>query len=146
MITRRTSLLATMALCGLAFSAPAARAAAVGQPAPAFSATDSNGKTVTLQQFRGKHVVLEWHNQDCPFVVKHYKSGNLPKLQREWTQKGVVWLVVISSAPGKQGHVDGAGANADMKLYLAPTLANGRYFLTSSGADRSLHLPVELVR
>lgn len=106
----------------LGLSPAPARAAAVGQPAPAFSATDSNGKPVTLEQLRGKFVVLEWHNQDCPFVVKHYKSGNLPRLQKQWTAKGVVWLAVISSAPGKQGHVDGKGANQDMLAHqAAPT-------------------------
>jgi peroxiredoxin len=83
----------------------------VGEAAPAFSATDSNGKTVQLSDYRGKFVVLEWSNAECPFVKKHY-SGNMQSLQKEETSKGVVWLTVISSAPGKQGHVDGKQANA----------------------------------
>ncbi|HSW14249.1 MAG TPA: redoxin domain-containing protein [Solimonas sp.] len=83
----------------------------VGEPAPAFSATDSNGKTVQLSDYRGKFVVLEWTNNGCPFVQKHYSVGNMQSLQREATAKGAVWLSVISSAPGKQGHVSGADAN-----------------------------------
>jgi hypothetical protein len=122
--SRRSFLLAAMLAGGAALVLPpaAARAVKIGEPAPGFTATDSNGKQVTLDQFKGKYVVLEWHNQGCPFVVKHYKSGNLPKLQKEWTAKQVVWLAVISSAPGKQGYVDGAGANLDMKTHdAAPT-------------------------
>ena len=89
-------------------------AAKVGDPAPAFTATDSNGKTVSLSDYKGKFVVLEWHNNGCPFVLKHYKSGNMQKLQKDATAKGVVWLVIVSSAPGKQGYVTGAEANASM--------------------------------
>ena len=77
----------------------------VGQPAPAFTATDLHGKKVALADFKGKYVVLEWHNQGCPFVKKHYDSGNMQKLQKELTAKGAVWLTVISSAPGAQGYV-----------------------------------------
>lgn len=107
---------------GLGLGAAPARAAKVGEAAPEFAAVDSNRKPVSLAQFKGKVVVLEWHNQDCPFVVKHYKSGNLQKLQKEWTQKGIVWLSIISSAPGKQGHVDEAGANKDVEAQkAAPT-------------------------
>jgi peroxiredoxin len=77
----------------------------VGQPAPAFSAVDLDGKTRSLSEFKGKYVVLEWHNQGCPFVKKHYESGNMQKLQQELTAKGAVWLSIISSAPGAQGYV-----------------------------------------
>ena len=90
-------------------------AAKVGEKAPDFSVTDSNGKTHTLSDFKGKWVVLEWHNQGCPYVKKHYNSGNMQKLQKEWTAKGVVWLSVVSSAQGQQGYVTPAQANA----YLA---------------------------
>jgi alkyl hydroperoxide reductase subunit AhpC len=83
----------------------------VNQPAPAFTAATASGKPVNLADYKGKTVVLEWTNHDCPFVVKHYESGNIPKLQKEAAAKGVVWLQVISSAPGQQGNVDGAGAN-----------------------------------
>ena len=83
----------------LAFAAAAhANTAAVGQPAPAFSAVDTSGKTVSLADFKGRHVVLEWVNPGCPFVVKHYGSGNLPATQKEATAKGVVWLAVNSTA------------------------------------------------
>ena len=93
---------------------PAAAVGIVGQPAPGFTLTDSNGKPRSLADFPGKVVVLEWWNYQCPFVGKHYGSGNMQKLQKEWTARGVVWLTVNSSAPGKQGHVDGAQANALM--------------------------------
>jgi len=83
---------------------------ALDQPAPAFSAQGADGKTIKLQTLRGKTVVLEWTNHDCPFVKKHYESGNIPQLQKEAAAQGIVWLQVISSAPGKQGHVDGATA------------------------------------
>ncbi len=73
-------------------------AATVGQPAPAFTATDASGKTVSLADFKGKHVVLEWVNPGCPFVVKHYSSGNMQGTQKEATAKGVVWLAVNSTA------------------------------------------------
>jgi peroxiredoxin len=93
---------------------PASAAAVVGQAAPAFTLTDSNGETRSLADFAGKVVVLEWWNYQCPFVGKHYGSGHMQKLQKAWTAKGVVWLTVSSSAPGKQGYVDGAKANALM--------------------------------
>jgi AhpC/TSA family len=84
----------------------------VGQPAPAFSGTDSQGNARRLEDFRGKTVVLEWTNADCPFTRKHYASGNMQALQGLAREHGVVWLSVISSAPGKQGYVDGPGADA----------------------------------
>ena len=84
----------------------------VGQPAPAFSATDSQGNTRRLEDFRGKTVVLEWTNAQCPYTRKHYTSGNMQALQGLARDRGVVWLSVISSAPGKQGYVDGPGADA----------------------------------
>jgi len=77
----------------------------VGQPAPAFTLKDSNGQSHNLSDFKGKFVVLEWLNHGCPFVVKHYESGNMQKLQKEYTGKDVVWLSIVSSAPGKQGHM-----------------------------------------
>jgi hypothetical protein len=84
----------------------------VGLPAPGFKATDSQGHTHRLEDFRGKTVVLEWTNADCPYTRKHYTSGNMQGLQELAHERGVVWLSVISSAPGKQGYVDGAGADA----------------------------------
>jgi peroxiredoxin len=75
----------------------------VGSAAPDFSATDSKGQTRSLAQYKGKYVVLEWFNPECPFVKKHYGPGNMQKLQEEYTSKGVVWLSIDSSAPGKEG-------------------------------------------
>jgi peroxiredoxin len=101
-----------------------ATAAPVGQPAPAFHGTDSQGRTQTLAQYRGKYVVLEWHNHDCPFTKKHYNSGNMQALQKQWTAKGVVWLTIISSAPGQEGYVTAAEENAYMaKAHAVPTAA-----------------------
>ena len=88
------------------------RAAQVGSPAPDFHGTDSNGKARNLDQYRGKFVVLEWHNHDCPYTIKHYQSGNMQSLQKEWTARGVIWFTVISSAPGAQGYVTAAQENA----------------------------------
>lgn len=82
----------------------------VGAAAPGFNLTDSQGKSHQLADFAGKTVVLEWTNHDCPFVKKHYQ-GNMQDLQRELTEQDVVWLSVISSAPGKQGHVSAAQAD-----------------------------------
>ena len=78
--------------------------AIVGQPAPQFSLLDTNGKMDNLANYKGKFVVLEWFNQQCPFVKKHYDSGNMEKLQKEYTKKGVVWLSICSSAVGKPGY------------------------------------------
>src|SRR5438045_6766351 len=75
----------------------------VGSAAPDFSAPDTNGKTHSLSQYKGKYVVLEWFNPECPFVKKHYGSDNMQKLQHEYTGKGVVWLTIASNAPGTQG-------------------------------------------
>ncbi|MEO1965877.1 redoxin domain-containing protein [Hyphomonas sp.] len=85
----------------------------IGRPAPDFTAMDSNGDPVSLSDFAGRTVVLEWTNEGCPFVRKHYAQppGNMQGLQADADADGTVWLTVISSAPGKQGHVDGAAAN-----------------------------------
>src|ERR1700692_2190240 len=77
----------------------------VGSAAPDFSLTDSKGKTQSLSQYKGKYVVLEWFNPECPFVKKHYGSDNMQKLQEEFTGKGVVWLSIDSSALGKEGNL-----------------------------------------
>jgi peroxiredoxin len=90
----------------------AAGAVQIGQPAPEFTATDSRGAPVSLSQYRGKVVVLEWTNADCPYTRKHYTSGNMQSVQALAQKNGVVWLSVISSAPGKQGYVNGPGADA----------------------------------
>jgi peroxiredoxin len=101
-----------------------AQTARVSAPAPAFTATDSHGQSHSLDQYHGKFVVLGWHNQGCPFTRKHYESGNMQNLQKEWTAKGVVWFTVISSAPGSQGYVTAAQENDYLsKMHAAPTAA-----------------------
>ncbi len=98
----------TLALCGgLAQAAPT-----VGQPAPDFTAIDSNGATQQLSAQRGSTVILEWTNHDCPFVRKHYDTTNMQALQNDAKAQDIVWWSVISSAPGKQGYVSPAEANA----------------------------------
>lgn len=100
----------------------AAQTARVGAPAPAFTATDSHGQSDSLSQYHGKFVVLEWHNQGCPYTRKHYESGNMQALQKEWTGKGVVWFTVISSAPGEQGYVTPSQENAYLsQVHADPT-------------------------
>jgi peroxiredoxin len=76
----------------------------IGKPAPNFSLPDTNGKTRSLADYKGKYVVLEWYQPDCPFVRKHYRSGNMQALQKQYTAKGVAWLSIDSSAPGEQGN------------------------------------------
>lgn len=105
-LSRLAVLAATCAFVPLVASA----SPVIDQPAPGFVATAVDGKNITLDGLKGKTVVLEWTNHDCPFVRKHYDSGNMQRLQKEAAAKGVVWLQVISSAPGKQGHVDAATA------------------------------------
>jgi peroxiredoxin len=94
------STLALLVAAGTAVAAPQ-----IGQPAPEFTLTDSNGQSHNLSDFKGKFVVLEWLNHGCPFVKKHYDGGNMQGLQKEYTGKDVVWLSIASSAPGKQGHM-----------------------------------------
>jgi peroxiredoxin len=92
-------------------SSPALAAPQVGKPAPNFTAVDSNGKTYSLSEMRGKIVALEWTNHDCPYVRKHYGAGNMQALQRQAADAGVVWLSVISSPAGEQGNVTSDKAN-----------------------------------
>ena len=96
----------------LVFGANVHAAVKVGEPAPDFTLSDSNGTPHSLSQYKGKFVVLEWNNPKCPFVGKHYGSGNMQKQQADATAAGVIWLTINSSARGTQGDVDGAGANA----------------------------------
>jgi peroxiredoxin len=111
-----------LAALGLAAWLSPAWAVRVGEKAPDFTATDTNGQSHKLSDYSGKFVVLEWHNRGCPYTQKHYNSGNMEKLQREWTARGVVWFTVISSAPGKQGYVTAADENAYVKeMNAAPT-------------------------
>jgi hypothetical protein len=95
-----------------------------GEVAPEFTGTASNGKHYRLMDHRGKYVVLEWHNNGCPYVRKQYDSGNMQRLQKQWTGQGVVWFTILSSAQGKQGYVTAAEENDYIaKMQAAPTAA-----------------------
>ncbi len=117
---------------------------AVGSAAPNFTGTDSHGKNHSLTDFKGKFVVLEWFNPDCPFVKAQYDPKHMQELQKLFTKKGVVWLSVDSSAPGKQGHLTGDQANAVLKekgasptaLLLDPEGKIGRLY----GAKTTPHM------
>lgn len=94
-----------------------------GAAAPAFSVVDATGAVRTLAEFAGRNVILEWTNNGCPYVRKHYDAGNMQALQRDAAQRGWDWLQVISSAPGQQGHLDGAGALAQVETDQATVTA-----------------------
>ncbi|PZR74577.1 MAG: thioredoxin family protein [Chthoniobacterales bacterium] len=135
----------TIALLSLASAALyAADSPAVGSAAPDFSLPDANGKTHSLADFKGKYVVLEWFNPECPFVKKHYGSGNMQKLQGDYTSKGVVWLTIDSNAPGAEGNISAEQAREVMKkwntkqtaLLLDPEGKAGR----SYGAHNTPHM------
>ena len=140
----KTKLLTTLLTLTASAALFAADSPAVGTTAPDFSLTDSKGKTQSVSQYKGKYVVLEWFNPGCPFVQKHYGSGNMQKLQEEFTGKGVVWLTIDSSAPGLQGNLTAEQANAKMTewktkqtaLVLDPDGKAGR----SYGARNTPHM------
>jgi hypothetical protein len=126
-----------LAFAGGALSHRAGAAVAIGQPAPDFSLTDLDGQTHRLSDYRGKIVVLEWNNPDCPIVHKHYDSGNIPSLQKSAMADGVVWLLINSGAPGKEG---ADYSSAQIKAWLqergaAPTA----YFRDPTGAVGHLY-------
>ena len=116
----------------------------VGAPAPDFTATGSNGEKVHLADLKGKAIVLEWTNDGCPYVGKWYSSGAMQKLQRDAAALGAVWLTIASSAPGEEGFVDAAKANADTAsrnaapahVLLDPKGAIGRLY----GAETTPHM------
>jgi hypothetical protein len=113
-----SSLAVAILLAGLSY------AQKVGEPAPEFKSIDSNGQVHQLSEYRGRYVVLEWHNNGCPYTRKHYESGNMQRLQKEWTSRGVIWFTVISSAPGQQGYVTAPEENEYLKrMDAAPTAA-----------------------
>ena len=120
----KPTLFATALAATLAFGAPAALAAAtVGQPAPAFSAVDTSGKTVSLADFKGRHVVLEWVNPGCPYVRRHYDSANMQGTQKQATAKGVVWLAVNSTAEEATDYLAPAALAQWMKAQNAAATA-----------------------
>ena len=111
-----------IALFVVLFALPVSATPIIGEKAPDFQAIDSNGASHNLSDFKGKTVVLEWTNHQCPFVKKHYETNNMQSLQKKYTDQGVVWLSVISSADGKQGHLSGDEANiVSAKRGAAPT-------------------------
>ena len=147
-MTMRAKVL-TLGLLGAALSAGPALAqgqARVGAPAPAFTLTNPRAPTRSLADFKGKTVVLEWTNHECPYVGKHYRGNTMQALQKKWTGQGVVWLTVISSAPGTQGHVTPAQANkltaernaAPSAVLFDPTGKVGRAY----GATATPHMYV----
>jgi peroxiredoxin len=119
----KTKLLLSAIACLASTALFAADSPPVGSTAPDFSVTDSKGKTQSLSQYKGKYVVLEWFNPDCPFVKKHYGSGNMQKLQEEFAGKGVVWLSVDSSAPGKEGNLSPEQAEKKMTEWKTKSTA-----------------------
>src|SRR5438874_6522327 len=119
----KTKLLTTLLTLAASTALFAADSPAVGTAAPDFSLTDSKGKTQSVSQYKGKYVVPEWFNPECPFVKKHYGSGNMQKLQEEFTGKGVVWLSIDSSAPGLEGNLTAEQANAKMTEWKAHSTA-----------------------
>jgi len=114
----------TLVVLCLVMLGSAAWAIGAGAPAPDFTGTDSHGRSQKLSDYRGKFVVLEWHNNGCPYTQKHYNSGNMQRLQKEWTAKGVVWFTIISSVPKTQGYMTASEENAYMtKMNASPTAA-----------------------
>jgi peroxiredoxin len=109
----RSLVIALMSLVAAAFITRA-EFPPVGAAAPDFSLKDTKGQTHSLAQYKGKYVVLEWFNPDCPFVKKHYGSGNMQKLQQEYTSKGVAWLTIDSNAPGAEGNLSPEQAQQKM--------------------------------
>ena len=121
-------LLSNLSLAVLLLASVCAYAVRVGDPAPDFTGTDSNDKTQTLSSYKGKYGVLEWTNRDCPYTRKHYSSGNMQSLQKEWTAKGVVWLTILSSAPGQEGYMTASEENAQIaKVPAATASASGSH-------------------
>jgi peroxiredoxin len=125
----------------------------IGKTAPNFTLPDTNGKEWSLANFKGKYVVLEWYNPDCPFVGKHYRSGNMQGLQKEFTSKGVVWLSIDSSAPGEEGNYpsgklneisarDGAARTA---LLLDPDGKVGRLYGAKTTPDMYIINPTGIL-
>ena len=149
-ITRRTflggSALVVLAKTQLVIPDLAWAAPKVGAPAPAFTSTATNGQPVSLADHKGRIVVLEWTNHDCPYVRKHYETGNMQAIQKDATAQGVVWLTIISSVPGTQGHVSPGKADeltktrnaAPTAVLLDQTGAVGRMY----GATNTPHMYV----
>lgn len=128
--------LMTIILALFLFVSPAFAAADIGEKAPDFTGIDSNGNNVSLQDYLGNIVVLEWSNHECPYVKKHYESNNMQELQKDLGEKGVVWLTIVSSAKGLQGYTTQQEANEIMKQNNATPTAR---ILDSSGEIGALY-------
>ena len=153
MITKQLSTIATGSAAGAAFgllalalvgATGAAADVTIGNPAPDFKARDSNGKPVSLSDYKGKTVVLEWTNPECPYVKKHYNTANMQTLQKEAGGAGVVWLTLSSATPGKNGYVNELEANAWMEQQKAKPAAfvldpDGR-IANTYGVKLALHM------
>lgn len=143
-IWRRASLAASVLFASLMIASAASALPTVGAPAPQFGATTTNGRAISLSDYAGKLVVLEWTNKDCPFVHKHYSSGNMQSTQAAIAKEGGVWLQIISSAPGREGFVGADEANALVKsegaivsaVILDPSGKIGRLY----GASATPHM------
>ncbi|HEU4601695.1 MAG TPA: redoxin family protein [Steroidobacteraceae bacterium] len=129
----RHSVLAAAAALAFVAQSAAFADAKIGEAAPSFNLMDASGKTRSLDEFKGKTVVLEWNNPECPFVRKHYNAEvrNMQTQQANATKDGVVWLTINSGAPGKQGHLDGSGA----KEVIASTGAKQTAYLLDPSGD-----------
>jgi peroxiredoxin len=148
MMNRRQLLIGSAALAGTGLVVPrrADAVPTIGAPAPAFTLVSSTGPSLSLADQRGKVVVLEWTNHDCPYVRKHYDTQNMQGLQKEATAQGIVWLTIISSAPGTQGHVNAGEANdltrtrgaAPTAVLFDPTGVTGKAY----GATNTPHMYV----
>lgn len=140
----KTFIIGALLLVGigaLAFSQEAAKevataSVAIDQPAPDFALKDVNGKEHKLSDYKGKYVVLEWVNFDCPFVKKHYSAGNMPRLQSSFIKKDAIWLSICSSAPGKQGHFPTADLKKRMESEKTVPTA---YLLDETGSVGKLY-------
>ena len=129
--THCLTLITTSFAFAFAFASTASVAVTVGQPAPAFVLSDTNGKLVNLSDYKGKTVVLEWHNPECPFVKKHYDSANMQGLQSKYTKDGVVWLALSSTEPGHQDYKKPDVLNGLLKTSKAAPTA---YLMDENGA------------
>lgn len=131
-----TAMLAFIASDAAAQDDPAQDGPEIGAAAPAFELSDTYGETHSLERHRGSWVVLEWLNYGCPYVQKHYRTGNIPSQQERWGEEGVVWLAVVSSAPGTQGYYEPDAMNAESEkmgsrataVLLDPTGSVGRSY------------------
>jgi peroxiredoxin len=142
----KTKLILTVVTLLIAAAAFALEPPPVGSAAPDFSLPDANGKTHSVSHYKGKYVVLEWFNPECPFVKKHYGSDNMQKLQEQYTSKGVVWLTIDSNAPGTEGSITAEQAQKiaaswkthETALLLDPDGKAGRAY----GAKNTPHMVI----